>query len=172
MLARVRLNEGEYYRVMNLVDFSVYGGEFVCPSDDRLKVNEVPIDNATDTIMKLHPQIYTKFRDFAHTCGEKTESGLIAQDIWYNIPELKHIVSPPLDPSGNRVTPLPLPEGVDTTNDIQNDPDYNNLGWTTDSLANLDYIQLIPYLIKSNQEQQLLINNLTERVNALESAGN
>ena len=171
MLAPVRLNKNEHYRVMNLIDYSIYGGEVLYPSDDRLKVNEVSIDNATDTLMKLHPQSYTKFRDFDHTCGEKTESGLIAQDIWYNVPELKHIVSAPLDPSGNCVTPLPLPEGVDTTNDIQNDPDYSSLGWTTDSFATLDYVQLIPYLIKSNQEQQLLINNLTERVNALEAAG-
>lgn len=171
MLPSPKIPKGGRYNVMDLIDFSVYGGEYLCPSDDRLKTNEVSIENATDTIMKLHPQTYTKFRDFDHTCGERTESGLIAQDVWYNVPELKHVVSTPLDPSGNTTTPLPLPEGVDTTNDIQNDPDYSNLGWSNHSFATLDYIQLVPFLIKSNQEQQLLINNLTERINVLEAAG-
>ena len=41
-------------------------------------------------------------------------------------------------------------------NNIQNDPDYTALGWGKKS-AYVDYIGLIPYLIKCNQEQSALI---------------
>ena len=98
------------------------------------------------------------------------ESGLIAQDIWYNTPELRHLVSLPLN-----AEPLPLPEGIDTTHDIQNDPDYTNLGWGNNA-ASVNYTQLISFLIQSNQEQQELldtqksqIEDLLTRVTALEN---
>ena len=41
-------------------------------------------------------------------------------------------------------------------NDIQNDPDYTALGWGNNS-AYVDYIGLIPYLIKANQEKQTIL---------------
>ena len=123
-------------------------------SDDRLKAEEQNIENATETIMKLSPQKYRKYGDITHESGGAFESGLIAQDIWYNVPELRHIITLPTDLSRNEAVPLPLPEGVNTTHDIQNDPDYASLGWTETETASLDYTQLISYLIKSNQEQQ------------------
>ena len=47
--------------------------------------------------------------------------------------------------------------------DIQNDPDYSNWGSTP---ATVNYIGLIPYLIKGIQEQQSQINLLkTENTN-------
>jgi hypothetical protein len=42
-------------------------------------------------------------------------------------------------------------------NDIQNDPDYTALGWGPKT-AYVNYIGLIPYLIKSTQEQNALIS--------------
>jgi hypothetical protein len=63
-------------------------------SDDRLKDNEVLITNATDTIMKLRPEIYDKKPDFTSIDSSTfyKESGLVAQDIWYGAPELRHLV--------------------------------------------------------------------------------
>jgi hypothetical protein len=128
-------------------------------SDDRRKINEQYITNATETINKLSPQIYTKLNDLVQNGGTptKTESGLIAQEIYYNAPELRHLVYIE-DKNGNKLTPQ---EYDLSGTDIQNDPDYSALGWGNKS-ATVDYIGLIPYLIKSNQEQQETIDNKTQ----------
>ena len=49
----------------------------------------------------------------------------IAQEIYYNAPELRHLVTIK-DENGNDVTPQ---EYDLSGNDIQNDPDYTALGW-------------------------------------------
>ena len=83
------------------------------------------------------------------------ETGLIAQDIYYDCPELRHLISLPSD-----ATPAEdKPTGSD---DPQEDPDYDSAGWGTES-ASVSYTQLIPLLVKSNQE-------LHERLVDLESA--
>jgi hypothetical protein len=70
-------------------------GEVTSSSDDRLKDNEALITNATDTLMKLRPEIYDKKPDFNSTDPSTfyKESGLVAQDIWYGAPELRHLVN-------------------------------------------------------------------------------
>ena len=125
-------------------------------SDDRRKIEEQLITNATQTIKKLSPQIYTKLNDLVQNggTGTKTESGLIAQEVYYNASELRHLVHTDGEPQ-----PYDL-----SGNDIQQDPDYSALGWG-DKSATLDYIGLIPYLIKSNQEQDALIK---ERQSAID----
>ena len=137
-------------------------------SDDRLKTDEELITDATDTLMKLSVQKYKKYDNFDLTGSYKNETGLIAQDIWYNAPELRHIVDLGADASGNKVEPLPLPGGVNTTHDIQNDPDYNALGWGDDE-AGVLYAQLIPYLIKSNQEIYTELQAEKAKVTTLET---
>ena len=83
------------------------------------------------------------------------ETGLIAQDIYYDCPELRHLISLPSD-----ATPAEdKPTGSD---DPQEDPDYDSAGWGTES-ASVSYTQIIPVLVKSNQE-------LHERIVDLESA--
>jgi hypothetical protein len=79
--------------------FTVLGGATVTgtvtsSSDDRLKENEVLITNATDTLLKLRPEIYDKKPEFYSTDPSTfyKESGLVAQDIWYGAPELRHLV--------------------------------------------------------------------------------
>jgi len=123
-------------------------------SDDRRKINEQHITNAMETINKLSPQIYTKLNDLVQNGGTsvKTESGLIAQEIYYNAPELRHLVTIQ-DENGNKLTPQ---EYDLSGNDIQNDPDYTALGWGNKS-AHVDYTGLIPYLIKANQEKQTIL---------------
>ena len=140
---------------------------FVNPSDDRLKKAEMLLENATDILMKLTPQKYDKYDTMDCSGNHIVESGLIAQDIWYNAPELQHLVDTNVDASGNKLQPLPLPENTDTTQDIQNDPDYTSLNWPTDTPAGVNYIGIIPYLIKSNQEQQDLINNQKTQIDSL-----
>ena len=132
-------------------------------SDDRLKVNEKLIVNATETISKLRPQIYDKYQDMDLSGITFTESGLIAQEVYYNAPELRHLVSlgEEIDASGNKYTPIP--DEMDLSNvDIANDPKYGSRGWSKTESSALSYMGLIPYLIKSNQEMH-------ERIEALEA---
>jgi len=123
-------------------------------SDDRIKTDEEDIIDATSTILKLRPQNYKKHGNF--------ESGIIVQELYYNAPELRHLVTLPYDSCGNDVVPKDLEEGIDIS-DIQNDPDWEALGWGDGSnFASLNYIGLIPYLTSSIQE-------LNERVVYLET---
>ena len=77
------------------------------------------------------------------------------------------------DVSGN----VFIPEEFDlSNNNIQNDPDYNALNWG-DEPVSINYEYLIPYLVKSNQEQQTeieslksIITSLTSRLEALETS--
>ena len=68
------------------------------PPDDRLKENEEMIQNVCETLSTLKPQLYdnkkkeekkeTDIENNDSTTWYK-ESGLIAQDIYYDAPELK-----------------------------------------------------------------------------------
>ena len=129
-------------------------------SDDRLKENEELIENACETLSKLRPQLYNKKLDMDNDDPTTLykESGLIAQEIYYDAPELRHLVhrgKPDLDEEGNTI---PLPE-IQTSIDPQQDPDYSS--WGKDP-ASVNHIGFIAYLVKANTE-------LHERVNALGS---
>ena len=135
----------------------------VLSSDDRIKENEKLIVNATEILSKLTPQIYDKYHTMDLSGSSTIESGLIAQEVYYNAPELRHlvVVGKDYDTSGNEYTPTP--EEMDLSGvDIANDPDYGSHGWSKTEHSGLHYEGLIPYLIKSNQE-------LAERLAALEN---
>jgi hypothetical protein len=225
-------------------------------SDDRLKEDEELIINATDTIMKLRPEKYSKKPTFDSTDKStwQKESGLIAQEIWYAAPELRHLVTLGQDISGvtheyeqaattlvynNDVSNNPIgelnsepnykmrietrynndvsnnPTGelnsdsnynisknivqyieptevtipgksitkpryvpIDPANivdiplpsdaNIQQDPDYKALGWG-DTPASVNYIGLIPYLVKSIQELNAKIEDQANTISDLKS---
>ena len=88
------------------------------------------------------------------------EAGLIAQDIWYDTPELRYIVSIPNDAQ----IPETKPEVSD---DPTIDPDYENWGRKN---ASVNYTYLIPYLIKSNQELHTELQTVKARLDTLENA--
>ena len=90
------------------------------------------------------------------------ETGLIAQDIYYDCPELRHLISLPSD-----ATPTEdKPTGSD---DPQDDPDYDSAGWGRQS-ASVSYTQLIPVLVKSNQELHERILDHDAQIADLEAA--
>ena len=130
-------------------------------SDDRIKLNEELILDATNTLLKLRPQTYDK-KEYLDSKDEdaKKESGLIAQEIYYLAPELRHIIVIP--PDATKIDEN-IPENID---DILNDPDYSNWG---SSLAGVKYDQLIPYIIKGFQEHNTEINNLKNKNTELEN---
>ena len=124
-------------------------------SDDRFKENEELIENACETLSKLRPQLYDKKPDMENNdpITWYRESGLTAQEIYYDTPELMHSVY--------RGSPNQDDEGIEkpTSIDPQKDPDYSS--WGKES-ASVNYIGVIAYLVKAN-------NELYERVKALEA---
>ena len=132
-------------------------------SDDRLKSEEELITNATDTLLKLSPQKYLKKRTLREDENREPviETGLIAQDIWYDAPELRHIVllGADADPTENK------PEAP-VDGDIQQDPDYSSWG---PNAASVNYDGLIAYLIKSIQELHGEIQALKARITTPEN---
>ena len=143
-----------------------YGTSNITLSDDRIKDNEVYIENATDTLLKLKPQVYDKkliwnISKLGETSNVNVvrESGLITQDVWYDAPELRHLVH--------------LGEGAEpgedkpvTDNDPTIDPDYSSWG---DNVSLLDYMGFIPYLIKSNQEIYTKLQEAEAKTTTLET---
>ena len=134
-----------------------YGTSNTVLSDDRIKDNETYIENATDTLIKLKPQIYDKKLiwnisklDETSNISVVRESGLITQDVWYDAPELRHLVR--LGEGAEPADDKPY-----TDSDPTKDPDYSSWG---DNVSLLEYVGLIPYLIKSIQELQERIKTL------------
>ena len=126
-------------------------------SDDRLEENEGLIEHACETISKLKPQLYDKKPDMENDDPTTwyQESGLIAQEIYYDAPGFRHFIhkgKPETDEDGNII---PLHE-ISTSIDPQQDPDYSS--WGKDP-ASVNYIGSIAYLVKANTE-------LHERVKA------
>ena len=106
-------------------------------SDARAKSNSEIIVNSLDTLSKLKPCMYEK--------DGLTESGFIAQDIYYDAPELRHLVE-----LGKDAKP----------NETKNEPNYEDWG---EEHAKLDYVGIIAYTVAA-------INELREMVDELENA--
>ena len=72
------------------------GGPFayVITSDDRLKFNETPLTNCLETIKKLNPVSYRKTTEIGEPDNPNLpiEYGLVAQEVYNNVPELRHAV--------------------------------------------------------------------------------
>lgn len=148
----------------NSPDVEIYDqlkvGSTTYPSDDRLKINEVPITNAIDTINKLQPEFYTKISPTSNSTYP--ESGLIAQDTYNNAPELRHLVT---------IGDTALNNSKNFNEDdklIENVVDENG----NPSYLSLNYIGIIPYLTGAVKEMKTLIDTQNSKINNLESENN
>ena len=92
-----------------------------------------------------------------HTTWYK-ESGIIAQEIYYDAPELRHLIHKGKSETDEEGNIIPLPE-IPTSIGPQQDLDSS--AWGEDA-ASVNYIGLIAYSVKANIE-------LHERVKALGS---
>jgi hypothetical protein len=127
---------------LNVTGNVIVNGTTVHTSDDRLKINETVIDKGLEYINQLTPQIYDKKEAFDINISKK-DSGLIAQDIWYKTPELRHLVK----------TPEPWKiKHMELGDTINPDPSYNDYGWSNKTPAAVNYIGIIAYLVKSIKE--------------------
>jgi len=109
-------------------------GYFLGYSDRRLKTKIETISNALGKLAKLTPKLYDK--------EGKRGSGLIAQDVYYNAKELRHIVWPDRDANPNDDAP---------------EPDYSDWGKRP---ACIRYPHLVAYVVKSIQELRERIERL------------
>ena len=131
-------------------------------SDDRLKHKEEDITDALNTLCKLRPQKYLKYdpkNGVPNEDDEKWESGLIAQEIYYDAPELRHVINIPKGAD---------PQPLDKEYDIQDDPDYEKLGWTHE-MCSVFYNSLSGYYIQAFKELKQKNNELEERISKLEA---
>lgn len=123
-------------------------GSMLTASDDRIKSEETPIENATEALLKLTPKNYFKHASYRVDADDESpipekdssgnsiykswESGLISQDV-LKVDELQHIV--------------------------EHMPDTEGEGDT----ISLKYTELIPWLIKSIQELNQRIIELEQK---------
>ena len=137
------LNVGSYTEIGS-IDL---GGVLHSTSDDRLKGNEIFITDALSTLSKLRPQIYDKYFHLNYDPNTDTsirESGLIAQEVYYDAPELRHLVTIPSDASSN------ITDYIASSVDPRNDPNYSTTWGTKTALFN--YTGLIPWTIQGIKE--------------------
>jgi hypothetical protein len=113
-------------------------------SDDRVKIDEAYITHGMKTILKLKPQTYYKKAGLDYENGiVGKESGLMAQDIYYDAPELRHLVVIP-----NKADPTPEKPPA-PSDDPRDDPDYS--AWGIEPTA-YDETGILSYIIKSIQD--------------------
>jgi hypothetical protein len=164
----------------------IVSGSTVHSSDIRLKGDIEALSETLSVILKLSPELYDKKPNIHQSSGIfKRESGFIAQEIWYKIPELRHliqfpdnnnsvrdmsynrIIQEPNDLSNNELHDMSYNEITNEVN-IYSEPKYEEYGWGTKPVG-INYEGLIAYLVGAIQElktkieaQTAEINNLTE----------
>jgi hypothetical protein len=151
--------------VLNRTTWAIVQADTEDQSDDRLKADEEYISDGLGVIMKLKPQRYQKAGDLPENHSSNveviprtTEVGFIAQQIYYEVPELKHMVRPAGD--ANPVETMTFPE------DPSVDPDYSSWG---SEAATIRYIEIIPYNTAAIQDLKKLRDADIERISTLES---
>ena len=141
-------------------------------SDDRLKHNEIAINNGLDIIRQLQPQFYQKTKtfkdiDFSGILNEPyiLEAGLIAQEV-LEISDISYTVF-----LGNESIPYSLNYnnlfvyGLAAIKELDNIINNKNSSLENISLENVN-LENIQNLIKS---QNMLINNMNNKINYLEN---
>jgi len=109
-------------------------GQLLVFSDKRRKSKIKAMSKSLDTLSKLVPKLYEK--------EGKRESGFIAQEMYYDVREMRHIVWPDRDANPNDDAP---------------EADYSDWG---KRYACLRYLHFIAYVVRSIQELRGRIERL------------
>jgi hypothetical protein len=166
--------QGNKLELIGLTSVTLNGGANVT-SDDRLKTEEEFLQNALPTIMKLKPQTYRKHpflpndpsKEVTENMTEmpsdlsQLETGLIVQDIWYDAPELRHLVK-----LGDNANPPEVRPVDPDPNDPTQDPDYSSWGTTPTTLG---YQGVFVVALKAIQELNTELQAERVKVTTLES---
>jgi hypothetical protein len=147
--------EADYYGVYGLsnngyagyFEGSVYGDVFYTGSDAMLKQNVRPLEKGLATVMSLTPKAYEMKNGVTRAKRDpRTKFGLIAQDVQLVLPEVvADIKSPERNADGD------LAKGKQV------------------EFKALDYMALVPILIKAIQEQQAQIERMQVEISGLKN---
>jgi hypothetical protein len=137
----ITISHGSQNTVTSYITSSgyIYGEGIYYTSDERVKSDIIPIDGASDVLSRLKPKSYNKWHGFSRDTESTYESGLIAQDVYMDVPELRHII------------------------EISPDADVDNGMWGS-SKARINYQGIIPYLIAAINEQNAIIKDLRKEI--------
>jgi len=122
---------------VNVLGSLSINGTVTHSSDSRLKINKVLITNSLDTLSRLKPLTYTKQVNTSETIEE---DGFIAQDVWNDAPELRHLI--------NVENPLNMGDGAYDEASLNFAGDY----------AGLNYIGFIPFIVNGLQELNEMVD--------------
>jgi hypothetical protein len=168
---------------------NIFSNDTQLSSDDRIKSDEVFITNALDTINRIHPQEYNKWNTIEYNSDSNAisqkESGIIAQELYIDAPELRHLITLPIGSDSNSIEETA--SNYASYNDLQNDPvwpEWSGDSSNTNSIAYINYTGLIPYTIQAIKElsdkldaanntiasYETIITNLQIRIDALEKS--
>jgi hypothetical protein len=126
-----------------------YTGTLSQSSDEKLKTNIKSIDSGLSLVGKLKPKKYKMLASDYPNMNLPTslQYGLLAQDVAAVLPDLvSDVPSPGNSPDGSRTAPP-----------------------TPDTYKSVNYIGLIPILIKAVQEQQNQITDLQNQIASLKT---
>lgn len=164
-------NPATYWGLVVGAGSALAAGQTWSTSDGRFKKNVNTIPNGTlQKIMNLNPCNYVyDSKKYPMFKGEtRKQSGFIAQEVEQVFPELvtnqKYMPDPTFDPTAN--------SGVGTKSSTSK----KNVNTTADNeipqvkgYYAVDYVSLIPYLVKAIQEQQLIIESLKAEIDDLKA---
>ena len=138
-------------------------------SDDRIKYGETLLTNALTTIKKLNPVSYRKAKslDTPDSIDLRIEYGLVAQELYNNVPELRHVIHFQKDLPRNFVN-------GDLNGNCVEDiyaRHYNNDGTFIENpeICSVNYNDIYVLNIKATQELLLKVESLEQTVTTLET---
>jgi len=138
-------------------------GTITYMSDSRLKTNITDMPSSLDKVMSLKPKNYQMVASAngiaKNSLPQGTQDGLIAQDVQAVFPELVSDVT------------VVDPAAISKTNSLKKDAAATATAAPT-TYKGVNYMGLVPVLIKALQEQQAQINTLQQQINRLKSSGN
>ena len=120
----------------------VYTGTWTVVSDQKLKTNIVPTDVVMDQLMKISIKTYDYKKEYSFMgLPKNTTTGFVAQDLEKVFPEL--------------VVETKHPKQVKSI--AEDNPKLDN---DEVNFKSVNYIGMVPYLLKGIQEQQAMIEQL------------
>jgi hypothetical protein len=125
-------------------------GNIYQASDQNLKQNIQPLSNSLDVILKLRPKQYEYKNSDKYNFPIGKQVGFLAQDVREVLP---HLV---------REKGIPLPDSESGFNEDNNSSE-------PERYLTMDYVSLIPYIIKSIQDQYQIIEDQGKLINVLMS---
>jgi hypothetical protein len=120
----------------------IVNGNITALSDSRVKTNIMDLDYGLAAVLQLSAKKYEYDREnkFNLNLEKGTQIGLIAQEVEAIIPEI-----------------------------VSSDLQLTNAQGQLSNMKGIDYVELIPVLIKAIQEQQVLIEKQNAKIGELES---